>query len=203
MVNVPDIHPYFQDDESADLNEETYKQIVRDITRNNVPGEIVHNLPHRDWAPLIKYVKYHGHDQGTFRFFVPNRYNGWFTYIQFEEWENVICDPDLNAVEAARLLLWAGNIRVHCPCPAYKFWGYQYIMTQKDSAILPEVRYPRIRNPQLKGVVCKHLNRTIKVLPFHLGIIANRIKAERQESACGINFTIAKQVKESACGHHH
>lgn len=179
-----ELHPYFRDEHPAQLDEESYKQIVKDITKNNVPGEIVQNLPHRDWAPLIKYVRYHGHGGGIFRFFVPNRYNGWFTYIQFEDWDTTLCDHDLNAPEVARLLLWVGNVRVHCPCPAFKYWGYQYIMTQKDSAILPEIRYPHIRNPQLKGVVCKHLNRTIKVLPFHLGIIAAEVKKDRAEGVC-------------------
>lgn len=183
-MRFQDVHRYFHDDEPAHLNEETYKQIVKDITKNNVPGEIVHNLPHRDWAPLIKYVKYYGHDQGIFKFFVPNRYNGWFTYVQFDDWENLLCDHELNSVEIARLLLWAGNIRVHCPCPAFKYWGMQYIVTTKDSAIIPEIRYPRIRNPQLKGVVCKHLNRCIKVLPFHLGNIASEVKLSRAD-ACG------------------
>jgi hypothetical protein len=177
------LHPYFLDEHPAKLDEQSYKQIVRDITKNNIPGEILHNLPHRDWAPLIKYVKYHGHDQGIFRFFVPNKYNGWFTYIQFEEWDNTIFDHDLTAPEVSRLLLWAGNIRVHCPCPAFKFWGHQYIMTQKDSAIIPEIRYPHIRNPQLRGGCCKHLNRTIKVLPFHLGFMAHEVKQARADSA--------------------
>jgi hypothetical protein len=56
----------------------------------------------------------------------------------------------------------------------------QYIMTQKDAAIIPEVRYPHIRNPNLKGVVCKHLNRTLKVLPFHLGNLAAAVKEQRK-----------------------
>lgn len=174
-----EIHPYFADNRPAILDEETYKEIVRDVTKNNVPGEIVHNLPHRDWAPLIKFVKYHGHDQGIFRFFVPNKYNGWFSYIEFVEWDSTLVDHDLNPTEVSRLLLWAGNIRVHCTCPAYKFWGHQYVMTTKEAAIIPEVRYPAIRNPQLKGGCCKHLNRVIKVLPFHLGTVAKEVKIAR------------------------
>lgn len=169
------------------LDEETYKALIRDVTNNNVPGEIVHNLPHRDWAPLIKYVRYFGHEQGFFKFFVPNKYNGWFTYVQFVDYPDLLADPDLTAPEIARLLLWSGNIRLHCPCPSFKFWGYQYILTQKDSAIIPEERYPHIRNPQLKGVCCKHCRRCLKVLPFHLGTIAKEIKIDRDELASRAN----------------
>ena len=175
------IHPYFNDDEPVRLDEETYKGLIRDITNNNVPGAIVHNLPHRDWAPLIKYVQYREQEQGIFKFFVPNRYNGWFTYIQFVEWNEVIQDINYNANDSARLLLWGGNLRLHCPCPSFCFHGYQYILTQKDAAIIPEERYPRIKNPQLKGVCCKHLNRCTKTLPFHLGTIATEIKKERRK----------------------
>ena len=163
------------------LDEESYKDLMRDVTGNNVPGAIVHNLPHRDWAPLLRSGQYVEEMDGVFKFFVRNRYNGWFTYVKFTDWQQMVFDVDVNAAEASRLLLWAGNVELHCPCPSYKFWGYQYILTRKESAILPEVRYPKIRNPELKGVCCKHLRRTLKVLPFHLGTMAKEIKTDRLE----------------------
>jgi hypothetical protein len=175
------LHPYFGDHHEERLDEETYKDLVADITNNNTPGAIVNNLPHRDWAPLIRYVRYQKRKGNILQFFVPNSYNGWFTYIQFPEWYDVSQDHELNAVEASRMLLWGGNVRLHCHCPSYKYWGYQYILTQLDAAIRPENRYPSIRNPQLKGVCCKHLRRTIKVLPFHLGTIASEIKKTRDQ----------------------
>lgn len=140
-------------------------------------------LPHNDYSPLIPYVRYVGMKQNITKFFVPNKYNGWNTYVQFVEWDEQVHDESLNNNEVAKLMIWAANIRVHCPCPAFKFWGMQYIMTQKDAAIIPEVRYPHIRNPTLKGVVCKHLNRTLKVLPFHLGNLASASKEQRKELA--------------------
>jgi hypothetical protein len=56
-----------------------------------------------------------------------------------------------------------------------------YILTTKDAAIVPETRFPSIRNPQLKGGMCKHLIRSMKVLPFHLGDIAKAIKETREQ----------------------
>jgi hypothetical protein len=167
-------HGYFCDDNCSHvLDEEYYKDIMKKVDPNW--------LPHKDYSPLIPYVRYVGTKGNIMKFFVPNKYNGWNTYIQFVEWHEQVDDMDLTAPEAARLLLWAGNIRVHCPCPAYKFWGMQYIMTKKKAAIIPEVRYPHIRNPNLKGVVCKHLNRTLKVLPFHLGSMASAVKEQRKK----------------------
>lgn len=158
--------------ESIELDEVYYKDIMSKI----VPGW----LPHRDYSHLVKSVNYKGRVGNTMRYFVPNRYNGWFNYIRFEEWDDQVRDPEITPNEAARLLFWGANIKVHCTCPAFLFWGSQYILTQADAAIVPEIRYPNIRNPQLKGIVCKHLKKTLKVLPFHLGDMASAIKQDRQ-----------------------
>lgn len=173
MIYYPHNHPYFQDDHPIVLDEMNYKDIMKHIDPRN--------LPHRDYAPLIKYVKYIGTEGDIMKFYVPSptKINSWHTYIQFDEWDAEIRDTSISAVEAARLLLWGANIRVHCDCPAYKFWGMQYIDTQLDIAINPEERFPHIRNPNLKGIVCKHLSRNIKVLPFHLGDMAKAIKYQR------------------------
>src|SRR6478752_1360265 len=131
-----DPRQYFHDDTPHVLDEEYYKDSMVKVDPNW--------LPHNDYSKLIPFVRYVGTKGDTMKFFVPNKYNGWNTYIQFVEWREQVADVDLKANEAAKLLLWAGNVRVHCPCPAFKFWGMQYIMTQKDAAIIPEDRYPHI-----------------------------------------------------------
>lgn len=153
------------------LREEYYQDLMKKFDPNW--------LPHKDYSPLVPFVKYSGHKGNTMKFFVPNKYNGWHTYIRFNEWSEVRDDRDYDAVESSRLLLWGANIKVHCGCPAYLFWGYNYILTQKDAAIIPEDRAPVVRNPNLKGIACKHLIRTLKVLPFHLGDIARSITEQR------------------------
>lgn len=155
------------------INEEYYKQLMVKFDPNW--------LPHKDYSPLIPYVKHIGHKGNTMQFFVPNKYNGWTFYVRFKEWYDVLNDRDYNSVESSRLLLWGANIQVHCGCPAYLFYGYNYILTQKDAAIVPEDRPPNIRNPSLKGICCKHGVRTLKVLPFHLGDISREIDKQRRE----------------------
>lgn len=186
-------HKYLTDDDQPFILDEIfYKDIMTKISPSW--------LPHRDYSHLIPFVKYVGTKGNVVKFFVPNKYNGWNTYIQFPDWMEQLSDESLSAPEVARLLLWAGHIRVHCPCPAFKFWGMQYIMTTKDAAIVPEVRYPHIRNPHLKGVVCKHLNRTLKVLPFHLGSIASAIKNQRDMRARKGNMMV-KECCEPTTGY--
>jgi|HigsolmetaGSP11D_1036233.scaffolds.fasta_scaffold00013_34 hypothetical protein len=173
-------HEYFgNDDIPVRLDELHYRDIMAEIVPNNVAGRKHNKLPFRDWAPLIKYVRYVTTRGNTMKFMVPAKYNAWETYIQFPEWESQVRDTNIDANEAARLLLWSGNVRLHCNCPAFSFWGFQYILTQLDAAIYAEGRFPIIRNPDLKGIACKHLIRTLKVLPFHLGDMAAAIRAQR------------------------
>jgi hypothetical protein len=54
-----------------------------------------------------------------------------------------------------------GDIALHCKCPSYKYWGFNWLLTQGDSAIHPENRPPDVRNPQKGGdgrqrFICKH-----------------------------------------------
>lgn len=167
-----DIRTYFADDHPEVLDEVSYGDLLHAVDPRD--------LPHRDYAPLIPFVKYAGTRKNIMKFFVPNRYNGWNVYFQFPQWNETRDDSSLNVNEAARLLMWSGDVRIHCGCPSFLFWGYEYILTQLGAAIKPEVRYPHIRNPDLKGVCCKHARRALKVLPFHLGNIASAIKKQRE-----------------------
>lgn len=173
MKTLDDVARYFQDDHPHVLDEETYKEMMAVINPND--------LPHRDFAPLIPYVHYIATRHDIMKFLVPGKVgNEWPNYIQFVEWDDQVRDRSLSAPEAARLLLWGGNLRLHCTCPAFVFWGYEYVLTQLGAAIFPETRYPTIRNPQLKGLTCKHGRRVLKTLGFHLGDMAQAIKLQRQ-----------------------
>lgn len=98
--------------------------------------------------------------------------------VLFEEWDEIGQDPNMNFNEKARLALWASNIKLHCTCPSYLYWGYQYILTVLDAAIYPETRFPKIRNPRERGIFCKHLNKVFQVLPFYLGDIAKEFRRQ-------------------------
>ncbi len=157
--------------ETQVLDEMYYKDMMHKL----VPGW----LPHRDYSQLIPYVKFQRMTGDTMEFFVPNKYNGWMVYVKFDEWNEQVADMELKPVDAARLLYYGANLRLHCGCPSFLFHGFNYILTQTDSAIVPEKRFPHVRNPQLKGMMCKHLRRVMLTLPFHLGDLARAIKDQR------------------------
>jgi hypothetical protein len=150
------------------LDEETYKELTGLIDPNFLRQGIR--------AARLARVEYTGFTGRIMRFHVPTKHGGFENYIRFMEWYDVAPDTSMDANERARLLVWAGNVQLHCTCPSFLFWGYQYILTQYDASLVPQERFPKIRNPQLKGIVCKHLNRTLKAFPFHIGDIAREIK---------------------------
>jgi len=60
-----------------------------------------------------------------------------------------------------------GDLAVSCSCNDFQYGGYAYILTQKKALYnRTENREPVIRNPKLKGTVCKHLRLSLHYLPF-------------------------------------
>lgn len=82
--------------------------------------------------------------------------------IKLVEYPDIDTEEDLTTREKVRLSL-AGDIAIHCTCPAFKWWGYEYIMTQlgANSSSVQDI-YPKIRNPKLEGTLCKHSYRAIR-----------------------------------------
>jgi hypothetical protein len=74
-----------------------------------------------------------------------------------------------------------GRLKFDCDCGRHTFW-YRYIATiGKYNHGRAETGYPKIRNPNLKGVACKHVLRTMHVIikdtAVHLKLAASVIKA--------------------------
>lgn len=104
------------------------------------------------------------------------KYRNLFRLPQMRE---LVQDVEVTPMEAAKLLVWAGDVQLHCTCPSFLYHGYQYMLTVLDSSIYPEDRRPKRNNPLERGIVCKHLNRTLKAFPFYIGDIAKEIKRLR------------------------
>lgn len=66
--------------------------------------------------------------------------------------------PDQEVIEFIETFLFNSRTRVKCGCPAFKYWGFEYILTRMNSVYGEgERRYPIERNPNKEGVFCKHL----------------------------------------------
>ncbi|HAU6297976.1 TPA: phage tail protein [Citrobacter freundii] len=80
--------------------------------------------------------------------------------IRFEEWQDMIEVLDDNPDSELKIAkqLCAGAVSFDCDCGRHQYW-YRYIATAGSFAITPpaEYAYPKIRNPHLDGVACKHV----------------------------------------------
>jgi hypothetical protein len=92
----------------------------------------------------------------------------WVQRVQFEDFTELAKDKDISIDEAVDLVIDEGDVRVSCNCPAFLYWGYAYIDWQLDfERGKPVTIAPNVRNPNRKGVVCKHLSRVLERFSEH------------------------------------
>jgi hypothetical protein len=107
-------------------------------------------------------------------------------YVKLEDWEDMLSStPDLDFTERANLVLF-GDVKVSCNCPYFLYYGPRYMLTQMDACYLdapdwegnkgPEDRLPKVRNPRLKGTVCKHLSNALDIVPMSVSRLAGLLK---------------------------
>ena len=93
--------------------------------------------------------------------------------------ENETSEKKVNIPYLVNMAIMQGDIRCSCTCPAWIYSGAKYIGTQLGYAYGgKETRFPRVKNPQLKGSICKHLYVILKALPFQKFGIASQISSE-------------------------
>lgn len=74
-----------------------------------------------------------------------------------------------------------GDIEVWCNGTAFRMWGWAYITSELDAKWgKKEKRFPKVRNPSLKGSVCKHLENVLRVLPFHAPDIVRDLEKKKK-----------------------
>lgn len=68
------------------------------------------------------------------------------------------------------------ELKVHCSCQAFHFWGYKYMAWKGGYGLEKETHRPRVRNPHEQGFVCKHLYLTLQLYPFWSKSLASKFK---------------------------
>ena len=135
----------------------------------------------------------------------------WQQTICMLDWFDAIAMTDLSYTERANLAVF-GDLLVRCDCPSFLFHGFSYALSHLDKIGLSdpkgsanainypdydmnvggeEDRYPIVRNPELKGIVCKHLITILETWPFKVSSVAKSMK-EYVESG---KITIAETEK--------
>lgn len=82
--------------------------------------------------------------------------------IEFPAYDSLIAAPV--KAQTAALSLINGPIKFDCDCERHRYW-FRYVATiGKFNAGRAETGYPKIRNPGMVGVACKHVLRAVMVL---------------------------------------
>lgn len=91
-------------------------------------------------------------------------------YIRLNEAKDIKYFKEFKERDIVRLFM-SGDISVHCTCPDYRY-RFSYMSHNMGYGIFKETRFPKIRNPQLKGALCKHLLAVMAVYNFNWTRIA-------------------------------
>ncbi len=80
--------------------------------------------------------------------------------IRFEEWDLAVETAAGEASAAKRVArnVCKGRVSIDCDCGRHQYW-YRYMATAGNYALPSpkEYAYPKVRNPDLTGVACKHV----------------------------------------------
>ncbi|MGS5499304.1 phage tail protein [Citrobacter sp. SL156] len=106
--------------------------------------------------------------------------------IRFEEWDQAVEDISEDGANKAKITadLCKGRVSFDCDCGRHQYW-YRYMATAGNYAVAPpkEYAFPKIRNPDLTGVACKHVLHTMarfQSSTWHRGLINALEKAAKQ-----------------------
>lgn len=155
------------------IDELTRKDLVKDVDKST-----------KDKSRLVRRAVYEGITEDyTVYYRVPSVTSSpptsYIVKIKLLEYPDIAEDKDLSIREKVRLAI-SGDLQISCTCPAFLYFGYKYILTQLDSnESNDEHRFPKIRNPKLQGIMCKHCYLAISVFPMTWDTIARDIQSKK------------------------
>lgn len=82
-------------------------------------------------------------------------------HVQLMEYPSAVASPASAKSVAAKLK--NAKVSLDCDCGRWRYW-YRYMATIGKYTITPESGYPKIRNPDLHGLCCKHILRVLQVM---------------------------------------
>lgn len=131
--------------------------------------------------------------------------------VEFLAFNELAMQPKKVSLYAIKNKLALGKVKFECDCGRFNFW-YRYLNTVGGTVLgRKEGGFPKIRNPEMSGVACKHILRVMHYIKSGHGqkYLATAVENERtrqvgarykQEKAT-LDETISRQLAQS--GHKH
>lgn len=115
--------------------------------------------------------------------------------IRFVGWETAITGSRKIGTGTARAIA-QGLIRFECDCGRHTYW-YRYLATLgKYHLGRAETAFPKIRNPNLSGIACKHVLRVMQVIQSPAGV--QYLKAQMDKDRAALDTKQASQRNTAA-----
>lgn len=125
--------------------------------------------------------------------------------VRLEQFDDLIQEPPGDNFITAAKVACAGRLSFNCDCGRHQYW-YRYLATMGNYAVSPpkEFAFPKVRNPEMKGVACKHVLKTVAMMQsatWH-PIIATQMKKAAKRVGYGddrkFNHVLTdKELKQS------
>ena len=124
-----------------------------------------------------------------------------YVMVEFMGYPAAVASGAMSASKAAALMR-RQNVRFDCDCGRHRYW-YRYLATIGNyNAGRAESGYPKIRNPNLAGMACKHVLRVmteIEASGLVLSFLARAIeKGRKSEDGTGSIRTSQKEADKQA-----
>ena len=101
--------------------------------------------------------------------------------VEFSNFNSVVFDIKKEAVSTVKNRIANGKIKFECDCERHTFW-FRYMATIGGYGLgRQEGGFPKVRNPHLSGVACKHVLRVVHWILSPAGIqyLKKQVEVER------------------------
>lgn len=103
--------------------------------------------------------------------------------VEFANFNSVVFDIKKEAVNTVKNRLANGKIKFECDCERHTFW-FRYMATIGGYGLgRQEGGFPKVRNPHLSGVACKHVLRVAQwiISPAGIQYLKKQVEADRKK----------------------
>ncbi|MDF2417304.1 hypothetical protein GWP85_07215 [Acinetobacter beijerinckii] len=103
--------------------------------------------------------------------------------VEFSNFNSVVFDVQKEAISTVKNRLANGKIKFECDCERHTFW-YRYMATIGGYGLgRQEGGFPKVRNPHLSGVACKHVLRVAQwiISPAGIQYLKKQVEADRKK----------------------
>lgn len=105
-----------------------------------------------------------------------------YVSVQFNDYSRFVTSPRKPNAKLTRDQLVGTSIKFDCDCGRHTYW-FRYIATAAGYALgRQENAFPKIRNPNLYGVACKHVLRVMQFILSPLGVQYLRTQVDKDRT---------------------